>query len=112
MNVLLAGVEGLRELWLDGDLGEALGADERLDLRVDGAVDPLVLVHDVPGEHQRAGGEGPGVELVQREDPGELLQQILLQQRDLHVSWTKKNVIDFLSPLFRSISTNFLTIVE
>ena len=78
MNVLLAGVEGLRELWLDGDLGEALGADERLDLRVDGAVHPLVLVHDVPGEHQRAGGEGPGVELVQGQNPRKLLQEVFL----------------------------------
>ena len=86
MNILLTWVERLRELWLDGDLGEALGSDEGLDLGVDGAVDPLVLVHDVPGQHQRARGEGPGVELVQGEDPGELLQEILLQQRDLHVS--------------------------
>ena len=37
------------------------------------------LVHDVPGEHEGAGGEGPGVELVQGQDARELLEQECLQ---------------------------------
>lgn len=44
------------------------------------------LVHDVPGEHQGPRGEGPGVELVQRQYPRELLQEIFLQQRDLNIA--------------------------
>ena len=36
------------------------------------------LIHDVPRQHQCAGGEGPGVELVQRQDPRKLLQEVFL----------------------------------
>ena len=58
------------------------------------------LVHDVPGEHEGAGGEGPGVELVQGQDPGELLEEVFLKQRDLNIS-CKILIVRLLSSAFK-----------
>ena len=37
------------------------------------------LVGDVAGDDEGAGGEGPGVELVQGDDPGELGEEEVLE---------------------------------
>ena len=43
------------------------------------------LVGDVAGHDEGAGGEGPGVELMEGEDAGELGQQELLQQAHVNI---------------------------
>ena len=54
----------------------------------------------MPGEHEGAGGEGPGVELVQGQDPGELLEEVFLKQRDLNIS-CKILIVRLLSSAFK-----------
>ena len=79
---------------------EALRVEECLHLATDLVIDLNILnihigtdtereywdlVGDVAGHDEGAGGEGPGVELVEGEDPGELGQQELLKQGHVNI---------------------------
>ena len=62
------------ELWLYCDNGETLSGEKWHDLTVDILINFLILVDDVTSADQGSWSEGPGVELVNGQDPREFLK--------------------------------------